>query len=80
MTEDDGALVVELEDGVSYEEHRESMSPKQGTRPSAHPQPFAQALRIPLHSLDFSMANEDLFRRSLRADGPPRAQPITATL
>ena len=65
MTEEHGTLVLELEDGVSYEEHRESVTK---TKERVHPHiqsSFArQRFQIPLHSLDFSMANEDLFRRS----------------
>ena len=65
MAQVDGALLLELEDGVSYEEHQETLS---RTKERVHPHiqsSFArQSLRIPLHSLDFSMANEDLFRRS----------------
>ena len=65
MTQDDGALVVELEQGVSYEEHQETMSRnKERVHPHIHSRFGTQTLRIPLHSLDFSMANEDLFRRS----------------
>ncbi|MED5318193.1 MAG: LptF/LptG family permease, partial [Bacteroidota bacterium] len=65
MTQDDGALVVELDQGVSYEEHQETMSRnKERVHPHIHSRFGTQTLRIPLHSLDFSMANEDLFRRS----------------
>ena len=65
MAQRDGALVVELEDGVSYEEHQETLSrKKERVHPHIHSRFGKQTLRIPLHSLDFSMANEDLFRRS----------------
>ena len=65
MSEEQGSLILELEDGVSYEEHRESVT-KTSERVHPHIQSsFArQRFQIPLHSLDFSMANEDLFRRS----------------
>jgi lipopolysaccharide export system permease protein len=65
MAQEDGQLVLTLVDGVSHEEHQEVQS---RSRERVHPHvqsTFArQTLRIPLHSLDFSMANEDLFRRS----------------
>ena len=65
MNQDSGYLVLQLNDGISYEEHQETLS---RTRERVHPHiqtTFAkQTLRIPMHSLDFSMANEDLFRRS----------------
>ena len=65
MTESDGHLVIELENGVSYEEHQETMSrSKERVYPHVQSTFKRQTLRIPLHSLDFSMANEDLFRRS----------------
>ena len=65
MSESDGHLVIELEDGVSYEEHQETMSrSKERVYPHVRSTFQRQTLRIPLHSLDFSMANEDLFRRS----------------
>ena len=65
MSESDGHLVIELEDGVSYEEHQETMSrSKERVYPHVRSSFQRQTLRIPLHSLDFSMANEDLFRRS----------------
>ena len=65
MSQLDGALLVELEDGVSYEEHQETLSrTKERVHPHIHSRFDRQSLRIPLHSLDFSMANEDLFRRS----------------
>ena len=65
MTESDGHLVIELEDGVSYEEHQETMSrSKERVYPHVRSTFQRQTLSIPLHSLDFSMANEDLFRRS----------------
>ena len=65
MSEEQGTLILELEEGVSYEEHRESVT-KTSERVHPHIQSsFArQRFQIPLHSLDFSMANEDLFRRS----------------
>ena len=57
-------LVLELQDGASYEEHQETMS---RTRERVHPHIESrfeqQTFRIPLNSLDFSMANEDLFKQ-----------------
>ena len=36
MTEEHGTLVLELEDGVSYEEHRESVTkPRNGSTPTS---------------------------------------------
>ena len=64
MSESDGHLVIELEDGVSYEEHQETMSRSKEKSTHVRSSFQRQTLRIPLHSLDFSMANEDLFRRS----------------
>lgn len=65
MSQADGALLVELEDGVSYEEHQETLSrTKERVHPHIQSKFVKQTLRIPLHSLDFNMANEDLFRRS----------------
>ena len=65
MVQEDGALLLELEDGVSYEEHRETMSrTKERVHPHIQSRFKRQTLRIPLHSLDFTMANQDLFRRS----------------
>lgn len=65
MSEEAGMLVMELEDGVSYEEHRESVTKtKERVYPHIKSTFAKQRFQIPLHSLDFSMANEDLFRRS----------------
>ena len=65
MSEEAGILVMELEDGVSYEEHRESVTKtKERVYPHIKSTFAKQRFQIPLHSLDFSMANEDLFRRS----------------
>lgn len=65
MSQEAGHLLLELENGVSYEEHQETLSRTQErVHPHIHTQFAKQSLRIPLHSLDFSMANEDLFRRS----------------
>ena len=65
MEEREGDLVLELRDGVSYEEHQETLSrTKERVYPHIQSSFSKQVLRIPLHSLDFSMANEDLFRRS----------------
>ncbi|MDA0940167.1 MAG: LptF/LptG family permease [Bacteroidetes bacterium] len=65
MSQDRGDLLLELEDGVSYEEHQETLShTKERVHPHIQSRFERQSLRIPLHSLDFSMANEDLFRRS----------------
>jgi lipopolysaccharide export system permease protein len=65
MEERNGDLVLELRDGVSYEEHQETLSrTKERVYPHIQSTFSKQVLRIPLHSLDFSMANEDLFRRS----------------
>ena len=65
MVQVDGALLLELEDGVSYEEHQETLSrTKERVHPHIQSQFKRQTLRIPLHSLDFNMANQDLFRRS----------------
>ena len=65
MTQETGFLVLELRNGVSYEEHQETMS---RTRERVYPHIQSsferQTLRIPLNSLDFSMANQDLFRKS----------------
>ncbi len=65
MAQEAGALVLQLEDGVSYEEHQETLSrTKERVHPHIQSRFERQVLRIPLQSLDFSMANEDLFRRS----------------
>lgn len=65
MSQEGGSLVLELQKGVSYEEHQESMiRNKERIYPHIQSQFGTQTLRIPLHSLDFAMANEDLFRRS----------------
>jgi lipopolysaccharide export system permease protein len=65
MVQEDGALVLQLVNGVSYEEHQETLSrTKERVHPHIQTRFDRQVLRIPLHSLDFSMANEDLFRRS----------------
>lgn len=65
MKQSDGQLILTLEHGVSHEEHQESQAQrKQRVHPHISSSFSRQSLRIPLHSLDFSMANEDLFRRS----------------
>ena len=65
MAQEAGALVLQLENGVSYEEHQETLSrTKERVHPHIQSRFERQVLRIPLQSLDFSMANEDLFRRS----------------
>ena len=65
MRQEQGFLVLELNHGVSYEEHQETMSRAQErVYPHVQSRFERQTLRIPLNSLDFSMANQDLFRKS----------------
>ena len=64
MRQEQGFLVLELNHGVSYEEHQETMSRPRTRVPTRNPGLKGQTLRIPLNSLDFSMANQDLFRKS----------------
>ena len=65
MTQIDGALELTLEDGVSYEEHQETLSrTKARVYPHIRSSFERQQFRIALHSLDFTLADEDLFQRS----------------
>jgi hypothetical protein len=67
MTHDSGReeLIIELYNGSSYEEQTEkNVRRKAKLHPHITSTFESQTLRIDLHSLDFDLADEGLFRRS----------------
>ena len=64
LTQNDNELVIELQNGSSYEEHQETLSrTKERVHPHIESRFERQTFRIPLNSLDFSVANEELFKQ-----------------
>jgi lipopolysaccharide export system permease protein len=77
MTHDSGReeLIIELYNGSSYEEQTEkNVRRKAKLHPHITSTFESQTLRIDLHSLDFDLADEGLFRRSYEMMSLPQLQ------
>ncbi|MAO45816.1 MAG: hypothetical protein CL823_01560 [Crocinitomicaceae bacterium] len=74
-------LVIELKDGISYEDQTEpNVRRKEKTYPHIISEFDHQVLRIDLRSLDFDLADEGLFKRSYEMMSLPKLKAATDSL